>query len=663
MEANHLSVAPGGGPPSTGPILVRRQGAGPVPGIFREVRHLRFSPGQGAEELVIDADGCELEGRFLPYSYNAIPPGAGDLRASVTNPSGGQGLIVTLDAPRRVRAIVFNGSIDLPAPHTLHVHRLDGNTPTEEPSVTAPVASHAFVDAVFTGAVQHGTVNFVGGVGPGAGAINTGMYAMTSTGSASPASGTPGASNMSAISSVQAVGSIPVSGQFTGVFAEEHTVIAGISDVAFNIDFTDRRFLVRVRGANGQFANLAPSRLSAVSVEAYPRSARIGLAFPTPAGAADPLTANIFWRAPGEIGNGAPLAAGEVDEGPSLGAELKRAAARYLEQLRDGSAEDGPPPTLPPTLDVAVVIESDAPCRFALESVRIPYRMARESFADGSEKQVLRFGARQVETRELAIPIPAGATIHSADLVTVESLRGDRTGTMAEGQGATRPIGPARTGIRIHPQMRAAQRLTPARASVVSGLLVGVTAVDPGIVARVELREDADGAPTGRLLGSGTIEMDAPGRPAWQMVRFEEAVIIPTSAHWIVLASDAGAIVWLTTATDEDGEAVHLLRNEGSGSWVNSHLAHGRRTLHTLLNVGGATPDGPAFELTIGGVALPPGVPEGDRMMYDMTGPAAAFLAGPSGRASSDILMLPVHCSALGPGSVTVYPPRIEFDR
>lgn len=445
------------------------------------------------------------------------------------------------------------------------------------------------------------------------------------------------------------------------VFLEEQFMIAGSSDLAFAIDFTDRRFLVRVRGSNGQMANLSPSRLGAVTVEAFPRSPRVALAFPAPGAAADPAAANSFWRVGGEIGNGAPLADGEVSAGPALGAEIARAAARYVERMRDQNDDDGAPPTLPPTLDIAMLIESDAPCRFTLDSVRVPYRMARESFPDGSEKQVLRFGAGRIETRELGIPVPAGATIHSAALVTVESLRGDRVG--GAGAETMKTIGPSGTGVRVHPEMRAAQPLTPARASLVSGVMVGVSAITPRISVAAELREDAEGTPTGRLLGKGTFEMVAAGRPAWQIIRFEKPIVVPAAPHWIVLTSDAGPIVWLTEEGIEE-DALHLLRKDGAEGWATSHLARGQRTLHDLLTTGGAqAADVRAFELSIAGITLPVGATaSGDRTTYDMAEPVSAFLAGQAA-SGSGMVTLPLRCSALGPGSVTIYPPRIEFDR
>lgn len=629
MQTKQLSTSPGGAGAANGVITITTPAGGPAPGIFRAVRYLRLNIGAGAEEIVVDPSKCRLDASFLTYSYNALPASAANLRASVTD--NGVGLVIALDAPRRIREISVSPFLTVGGPYTLELYRMDGNVPAEEPSFTASPRPAPSVQA-----------------GP----------QKKASGGSPRGSGSSGGGVMALMADSSGIGSV---GTGTTVYAEVETFVTILTgDNVFNVDFTDQRFLMKVRGAGGVHANLAVSNLNGLTVESYPRSARVGIAFPAPGAAADPAAANFFWRVAGDIGNGVPVSAGVLHEGATLGAELARAATRYAEALRD-QAPEGPPPTLPATLDVALVVESDAPCRFDFSAVEVDFRLARTSFPDGAEKIVLRFPGDTAVSRDIPLTLPSGVTVKAAKLEVSESLRSDRA---AGSGGATAGVGasafPAtRKGVRIHREMQAAQPLTPPKAATVTGLAIGLIALEAGTTARVELREDADGSPAGRILGKGTIAPAAVGRGEWSLVRFKDAVIVPSSPHWIVLTCDAGALTWLTAEAED---AVHLRRKtDGGEEWTTTSVLRDLRALQGLLTVGGAGSSAPALGLTIGGAAFPAGTPDGDRTAFDLAATLNAYLgSAPSSGGMADIT---IKCNALGPGSITVYPPRIEFER
>jgi hypothetical protein len=143
--------------------------------------------------------------------------------------------------------------------------------------------------------------------------------------------------------------------------ADTATVTANLDattrGATFGGDFTDRRFALAMTPA------LSPPGVAELRVRSYPSGPRIGLAQP---GAED--AAVFFWQSPGELGKAPGTAANGVVHG---GAALAEALQRHIDAI-------GPP--LPRTLDVALVIESDAPCAVDVTQLRVRYRFVTQTF-------------------------------------------------------------------------------------------------------------------------------------------------------------------------------------------------------------------------------------------------------------------------------------------
>lgn len=144
--------------------------------------------------------------------------------------------------------------------------------------------------------------------------------------------------------------------------------------------FVDLRFAVRQRSGSAH-RTLAPGDLTGLGLRGLPTGARIGIA-----PAADPSAA-VFFSRPGE---GAQ--AGDVNAGEEMAAALQR----HLGSL---------PSPLPETVEVALVVESDAPCRFRLTRLRIHYSLVRESFRgrllhEGDLRDAAALAARLREARD-----------------------------------------------------------------------------------------------------------------------------------------------------------------------------------------------------------------------------------------------------------------------
>lgn len=608
MNVSVVSTTRGGTTATLGARSLRTPSGEPARRVFRAVLYLRLATGGMAEAMVFDEATTTLQGTFSSDAYNAVTIGTDTgLRASVS--ASGNGAVVTLDAPRRVRQITLADDKVHSSGYTLELYRLDGDVLAPAPSATDVNQAFGPIHE-FSGAPER----TIGGIAGGSeGAVVT--------------------------ASAESSGSPRLVKDFSTVFS---------------VDFTDARFALRLKAPGGAAVSLSPDDVTAIQIGSPPSGPRIGIVFPVDAAgeAAGFPGVTFFWRAPGEVADGSPEATATA--GPALATELARAARSFRDRLRDAQPPGSAPPVLPATLDAALVIESDSPCRLTAGVVSLAFRLARESFPDGADKRVMKFdGAGQLEA-EAVITAPGAASCAVATIRTAESFRDERA---ASGVGAGEPItfDDARRGIRVDGRRGIAHSIVPAQALTVSGVAVAVMGLAARTELRVELREDAAGQPGGRRLAAATVALDAAGVRRWATATFAASVIVPAVRHWIVLTSAAGQAVWLTR---DAADAISVLETvNGDGQTATARTIEGVQTMLRLLSRAESALGEPAVSLRVGDV-LVAGVDENGGRVYDAAAAMTAFLAGRPAGTPADVRLRVT--SAL-PGIVTLYPPRIEY--
>jgi len=302
---------------------------------------------------------------------------------------------------------------------------------------------------------------------------------------------------------------------------------------------------------------------------------------------------------------------------------------------------------LPTTVDVPLVVAADIPCFFELQALAIPYHLAVESLAGGEEKKVLRFEEGRVSSGEVLLILPAGARVASAVLEAVTSLREGRP--IEAGTSGAAPT--ETSGVRLEAGVQAAQAFTPAEAVSVSGVAVGLMGLAAGTELRVVLQEDSQGEPSGRKLAEGSLVIERAGEKLWTAVLFPESVILPSQQHWLLLTVSSGGAVWLARSGPTP---VRLLGRSSPG---------GLEALVRILSPSGRAPDGsrpPQLELRIGETVIPATEEPEDRRSYDLTAALNQHIAARGSAAAVDV---PLLFTSIVPGMLTVYPPRIVYDR
>ena len=260
-----------------------------------------------------------------------------------------------------------------------------------------------------------------------------------------------------------------------------------------------------------------------------------------------------------------------------------------------------------------------------------------------SAKRVLRFPADHAGQAGVAVSLPPGAVVSKAALSTQESLRGDRPDDPGAASAAS-----GRSGVHVSGDDTAAVSVAVDQALTATGLALPLLGLTSDTQVTVELRADDHGAPAGKALATTTAALSSPGAVEWSTVYFGP-VVLGSGPVWIVLRAPKGEAVWLA-ATAEDG--LHVVRTPDDGAPTETVLP-GLQPLYQLLSRSGSAADAPATTLQLGGTTVA-ATRDGDRSTYDL---AAALQAAAAAGAA-----VPLTFTSTAAGTITVYPPHVEYE-
>jgi len=525
--------------------------------VFRQILLLRFVTGGLADGIRIDPEATSLKGKLFSYDYDALNPDEPALQA-VLGSSGGA-VVVELDAPRQVSEIHLSPGKASGAGYSVELYRLDGNTLTEEPTVSASVQNNA------------------------------------------------------------------------AVFPER-------------VGFTDARFAVRLEGPDSP--SLSSGDLAALQLRSRFAGARIGTSDPD-----EPNSATFFWPTPEDIAETPPASLNDVEAGKAIAAAL----GRYLDDFfAPQQPPDGNEP-LPEFVDVALVLESDAPCVLDLEALDVVYHPLTRSFHSGDgemlDKQVLRFPGGLGVAREVLIRLPSNASIGSARLETVESFATDRL--LASSDDPPNIPLTQDTGVHLSVGRWAAQAVVPPRAMSVSGVAVALLPLARGTRVLVELQEDSDGLPSGKKLATASLSLDQPGRRDRVALPFPEVVTLFSERYWLLLGTASGQAIWL--ADSGDGDLKVLDRTTGGSKAIDGLVA-----TQQLLVRDGQTQEQQPASLAVGGNTVVGTAGQDNARTYDLSSAIGSYLE--SSVTTDKATTIPLTLTSALRGIATVYPPEIEYD-
>jgi hypothetical protein len=429
---------------------------------------------------------------------------------------------------------------------------------------------------------------------------------------------------------------------------EKPTASAGVQNNAAvfpeSVGFTDARFAARLEGPASP--SLSTGDLAAVQLRSRFAGARIGLSDPN-----EPSSATFFWPPPEDTAETPPSSLINVEAGNVLAAALDRYLDDSFAPLQP--SDEGKP--LPEILDVALILESDAPCVLDLAALDVVYRPFTRSFhpvdRKSPDKQVLRFPGGSGVAHEVLVRLPSNASIGSATLETVESFSTDRP----LASGADPPASPLTQdrGVHLSVGRWAAQAVAPPRAMLVSGVAVVLLATARDTRVLVELQGDSAGRPSGKKLAAASLTLDQPGRRDLVTLLFPEVVTLFSERCWLLLGTASGQAIWL--ADSGDGDLKVLDRTTGGLKALDGLVA-----MQQLLVRDGQTQEQQPTLLSVGGNIVVGTAGQDNARSYDLSSAIGSYLD--SAVKTDPATTIPLTLTSALRGIVTAYPPEIEYD-
>lgn len=378
--------------------------------------------------------------------------------------------------------------------------------------------------------------------------------------------------------------------------------------------FTDQRFALAAPDNSA-----ASTYVKEVWVKSFPTRPRLSLA------GSDLANPFGFWLEPGQHTSALTR---------SVGNAFADTLQRYVDRLE----------TIPNPLDIVIIAESDAECVFEVTDFALLPRGVVSVFTDDQPKVTLNFERQTTATA--AFEVPPGVTIQSAVVSAEESLREGRSSTLP-------PLGAAFHGVRLT-EKYLAQSLTVDTALTVGGVRLGVQALQAPVVLNVEVQPDDQGRPSGKVAARTSITLSRAGDATWVTAEFNEAIILPSGAHWVVVQAAEGRAVWLTETADDAVTAVE--KSAPNGVWERMRGIQTMRAMVALVWVGGSSPATPPVTLSVGGHAVGGSIVDeaNSARLYTFTSPLVAQLG--TGGSSTALTV-----TSYTRGLVTLKNLRIEF--
>lgn len=430
-------------------------------------------------------------------------------------------------------------------------------------------------------------------------------------------------------------------------------------------EFIGAEFEIRPAGPPEEQVALSEADVHGLRLRGFPTGPRLGIALPT-----DLSAPSFFWQVPGEVGRGTPEGAGRVTAGQALARELNRTLQRH-------------PLCTCEHLDLALVIESDAPCRFRLDELQLPHHFEVDLQIEGSgnfvlpqsdparDKEVIRFPGDSLTVETRTLQVPSGVELVEARLEVATSFGNERMVGYGTGDtiapDTTPPGGTARggkSGILLTPDHTVGQWINSGQSPNLRGFLLEVMALTKGTELVAHLESDADGTPSGRKLGETSILLTEAGKKRWVAVRFP-SLAQPAPPFWLLLRTSTGRGVW---RTEPHSGNVHLLERSEPRAPRKLAAVHPGLTgaYRVLASDGSATRnpgpsslgEPPPLVVSLGGLPVAPETPVNGRIFYALR-PLLAPLVDAA--TPGETIQIPVAFSTATPGFLTLFPPTIRF--
>ncbi len=596
--------------------VIDQEVTGPAGPFFRRVFNLRFDTGGTPDGIAVDADTLAFDASFSAQTYNLLSAES-PIQAAATEALDAQTVVVRLDRPWRIKRVSRKASYG------------------GDYAVAFGHARHRWTCAAAPGHLAVESGHHAGHVGEIAWHLGVRFQLFRMDGEA---------------------------------VAEEPTVTVA-SGAHLHEDFISQAFALRARNEVGALIDLDLGDIAALEIETFPTGPRIGLSTLEEVDSTDTPPV-YFWQVPGEVYDTALYEAPNEKAASAMAGALQRLLDEQVAQWAGDAQASGLPYSVPDHLELALVVDSDAPCQAQID-IQIAYHLVRkhiylpDSSGSTAKKQVLRFEGQPSASDAVHVSLPADAVVSSA-VLEVDASFGCPPATPA-GEGVNPIPAGSNAGVHVTMDRWAAQSLILTEALTLTEIAIGIMALETPTDLSVVLRADNNGAPDGQVLADQQVRLAAPGVRLYARVALDDSLALAAPNYWLLVRALSGSAIWLTRSTPQSRILSALATPSGGIATTRQPLddVQGYFALFTrrLANC----PDTVPLMLNVGGGTIALSQAENGRFLADgesLTDSLNDCLAAPTDDCipTSEGLVVPLTFTAVSKGMVTVYVPILHYD-
>lgn len=403
-------------------------------------------------------------------------------------------------------------------------------------------------------------------------------------------------------------------------------------------EFVAARFAVKAKKSNGDQIQFTKDEIQAINIISYPTGPRIGLADP-----AKPEGAMFFQQEPGLIKPDNISSTFSYNASIEFAEALQGYLNRYFEENN---------PIDQQRIDIALVVESDAQCSFSLSRFAVYYSPALSSFRlpDGqkSDKIVLRFAKDKIESHNINIKVPLDFTTaevniepsfrNNPPLLTAKDLPGNENAL--------------NQGVYLNNLNWAAPPVQPEKAGILQGIYLYLLPLNIKTEISLELQEDWQGEPSGKILQTCQTTMGQTGEREFVLFRFAQALPLNPGSYWILVKTSSGTAIWL--ANPGKGRVIFFTQKQNRLQKKSFNSLADTQPVYKLIFKRQKNHSS-CLQLSIKDNIINP--EPADKNKYNLKNSIAQYLNSKPG--DNTLANVPLTFTATGPGMVTVYAPVI----
>ncbi|MCD6224410.1 MAG: hypothetical protein J7K32_02615, partial [Deltaproteobacteria bacterium] len=271
-------------------------------------------------------------------------------------------------------------------------------------------------------------------------------------------------------------------------------------------EFVAARFAIKANKSNGDQIQFTKDEIQAINIISYPTGPRIGLADP-----AKPEGAIFFRQEPGLIKPADISSTFSLNASTAFAEALQGYLNRYFEENNPVDQQH---------IDIALIVESDAQCSFSLSRFAVYYSPVLIGFRlpddQKSDKIVLRFARDKIESHNINIKVPLDFT--EAE-ISLEPSFGNNPPLLTEKNFPVNENA-LNQGVYINNINWAALPVQPEKAGILQGIYLYLLPLNIKTEIIIELQEDWQGEPSGKILQTCQTTMGQTGEREFVLFRF-----------------------------------------------------------------------------------------------------------------------------------------------